>query len=175
LVLILLVFLVLWPLIDSIALQGQELAQKQTAMENFYQTWLDLSVIKNDYQKIQADLNFYPFLLPAKDAIRFVEMVEDFARTTQNQERITALPDNPNAPAAPDAAKNKEAIFFQISTGGSFPNLIKLLVKLENAPYYNNVTSLQITRSSAKETGQSEQRLSLGDVRSIINLSVNQQ
>lgn len=175
LVLILLVFLVLWPLIDNIVLQGQELAQKQAAMENFYQSWMDLGAIKKDYQKIQADLDFYPFLLPAKDAIKFVEMVEDFAQTTQNQEQITALPDNPNAPVAPDAVKNKEAIFFQISTGGSFPNLIKLLIKLENAPYYNNVASLQITRSSAKETGQGERQLSLGDVRSIINLSVNQQ
>lgn len=175
LVFILIVFLIIWPLVDRITIQGEELAQKQAAIENFYQGWMNLGALKKDYQKIQADLNENSFLLPAKNPINFVEMIESFAQQTKNQEQITALPGDPGQPAAPDAPKNKDLLFFQVSTGGSFPSLIKFLVSLENAPYYTNVSSMQITRSSAKETTKEEYNLSPGDVRSIINLSVNQQ
>jgi len=177
LALILIIFMLIWPLIDQIKIQGEELTQKQTAMENFYQSWMNLGALKKDYQQIQAGLGANPFLLPAKNPIKFVEMIEGFAQETKNQEQISALPGDPSQPVAAtaDAPKNNEMLFFQVSTGGTFPNLIKFLISLENAPYYNNVSSLQITRLSAKETAKEESNLSPGDVQSIINLSVNQQ
>jgi hypothetical protein len=131
---------------------------------------------KKNYDEIEKELQNKTALLTSDEAIKFILAVEDSARATQNHQTISVLEKAPSADAQSKTQKSN-AINFQISLWGSFPNLIKFLIYLENAPYYNNISSLQINRLIANdvETLRNTVNLSVGDINSIITLSVYQQ
>jgi hypothetical protein len=159
----LLVFLVIVPLIFRIKSGGSELSENKQQSEIFYQNQQNLVAAKKDYEKISDSLSQFPMLLSRQDAIKFIETAEDIARTTNNRETITALENSPTA--------TQNQTRFQISLWGNFPNLLKFLIYLENAPYYNDIQSLQITALGTASAEQAQGPAS-DDVRANINLGV---
>jgi hypothetical protein len=172
---VLFVALVIVPLIRQISIDSQMLYQKKQIVDSFFQNWQNLENSKNNYDEIEKALQNKTVLLTSDEAIKFILAVEDSARATQNYQTISVLEKTPTADVQSKTQK-RNTIDFQISLWGSFPNLIKFLIYLENAPYYNNISSLQINRLIANdvETLKNTVNLSVGDINSIITLSVYQ-
>lgn len=144
-VLILVVWLIIKPLVAQIKNDGQELAQKKQAMESFYADWQTLEKTQKDYQIMQSEINGLPALLPANDALKFIVLIEKFAQATNNLPTVAVVASDP-------AAKQKiDGVNFQVSLRGKFPDLVKFLVYLENAPYYSYIKSLDARRLTSKE------------------------
>ena len=172
---ILFIALVIAPLIRQISIDSQMLYQKKQIVDSFFQNWQNLENSKNNYDEIEKTLQNKTVLLTSDEAIKFILAVEDSARVTQNYQTISVLEKTPTTEGQSKTQK-RNTIDFQISLWGSFPNLIKFLIYLENAPYYNNISSLQINRLIANdiETLRNTVNLSVGDINSIITLSVYQ-
>lgn len=163
-------FVLIWlmiisPLVNQIRTDGRELAQKKQEIEAFYRDWQALEENKRAFREIQKELVGELTFLPAKEPLKFIEYVESMARQTGNHQEIAV------APAEKDAPANE--LGFRLATQGSFPNFLKFLIYLENAPYYNAIDTLKIRRLSQKEADMADG--SAGDVSSAIELSVYQQ
>lgn len=170
--LVLFIGLIVSPLIDQIHQESQKLIQEQQTIDSFYRDWENLRDSQKSHKDFQENLAKFNVLLPPAEAIKFITAAEDIAQKTQNQEDISVLEKTSGEPAAASA---DAMLGFQISLAGSFPDLIKFLVYLENASYYNDVNSLQISRVSYSESeAKQAQGLKVGDVKSTINLSVYQ-
>lgn len=150
-VLALTAFALIAPLISQIRDDGLELAQKKQAMETFSNAWQILEKAKKDYQDMQGELYALPALLNNDEALKFIVLVEKFAQTTNNSQEVSVVA--PATGGKTTTAKNPTD--FQVDLRGDFPGLIKFLIYLENAPYYNNLTFLQ-TRRLLKKDGASE-------------------
>jgi len=168
LTIILLIGLVIFPLFKKIETDSQQLSQKKQAMDSLLQNWQSLENSKTDYEQMIQELNNQPALLDPAQAIKFILKVEDFADLTQNEENISVIP---RANSSETIQQKENVLEFQISLMGSFPNLIKFLIYLENAPYYNNVKSLQINRLNESINGQ---KANAANISSVINLLVLQ-
>ncbi len=158
-------FFIITPLIAQIQFDGQELAGKKQEIENFFQDWQNLEESKALFRSVQKEMAAQPALLSAKEPLKFIQYVENVARQTSNYQEIAALaPDK-------DQVTPQNQLDFQLTTQGSFPNLVKFLVYLENAPYYNEVVDLNIRRLSQKEASTNHAGTA-GDVAGSIKLSV---
>lgn len=147
------------------------MSQARQTLDSFYQNWRNLEKTKQDISAIQNELSGTTALLPSEDAIKFILAVENSAQATQNRESISVS----NSAATTQATGAKNTLDFQISLWGSFPNLIKFLVYLENAPYLNTVDSLQIRRLTETDLNSPDAAGSqVGDVNSIITISAFQ-
>lgn len=154
---------VLIPLISQIQDDGAELAQKKQDMELFYQDWEALAKSQKDYQTMANELNALPAILPPSEILKFIVLVEKFSQITANQQTVTI------ADASQPDKTRKDAVDLQINLRGDFPDLIKFLIYLENAPYYSQLKSLQAQRLFAKENEGTS-----GGVNTILSVSVHQ-
>ena len=153
-------WLILAPLVSQIKNDGRELAQKKQEMESFYADWQLLEKSQKDYQAKQDELYGLPAILPPSDTLKFIILIEKLAQATNNQQTVAV-----NETAAANRQEKKSANF-QISLRGQFPDLIKFLVYLESAPYYNKINNLNARRLTAKESeGES------GGLNTILNVS----
>lgn len=159
-------FFVVTPLISQIRTDGQELGQKKQEIDNFYQDWQNLEESKTIFRSVQKEMAAQPAFLSAKEPIKFIQYVESVARQSGNYQEIAALAPDKDTPAP------QNQLDFQLTTQGGFSNLVKFMIYLENAPYYNEIVSLQIRRLSQKEVGISNRAGSAGDVTGNIRLAV---
>lgn len=155
--------LLVWPLIKQIKTSGQELIQSQETMAIFFQNWRNLETSRQQSKEIEEKLAETKFIMPADEAINFIVALENAALATNNSQEISVL-----------TSKKEEAIDFQVTVNGSFPNLLKFMAYLENLSYYNQIASLQINRLESTQISPTKNIFGLtpGDVKSIIRLSV---
>lgn len=157
-------------LISQIRAESNKMFEAKQELNSFNQNWRNLNTTKQESATIKDQLAQKTALLPTEDAINFILAVESSAQTTQNRETISVTP-----PPAKVDTNAKNTIDFQISLWGNFPNLIKFLIYLENAPYLNSVNSLTIRRLTEADLGSADAAGSqAGDVNSVINLSTYQ-
>ncbi|MBU3901412.1 hypothetical protein KKF25_02095, partial [Patescibacteria group bacterium] len=135
-----LILWVLMPLVSQIQGDGSELARKKQEMELFYQDWEALAKSQKNYQVMANELNALPAILPANEALKFIVLIEKFAQVTNNQQTVAVVD-----ASQPDKTQ-KGTIDLQINLRGNFPDLVKFLIYLENAPYYSYLKSLQAQR-----------------------------
>ncbi|MDD2753242.1 MAG: hypothetical protein PHT44_01400 [Candidatus Portnoybacteria bacterium] len=163
-VLALAVFTLVAPLISQIKNDGLELAQKKQEMEIFSGAWQALGEVKNEYKNMQNELYALPALLDGSEALKFIVLMEKFAQATDNRQEVSVV-----APAAGEKTPAaKKTTDFQVNLSGNFPNLIKFLIYLENAPYYNNLVSLQTQRLPEKDGAGN------GEINTVLKISVYQ-
>lgn len=160
----LVIILIIVPLIAQIKNDGAELAQKKQDMEAFYKEWQSLEKAQKDYQAMQGEINSLPAFMPTSEALKFIVLIEKFAQATNNNQTVSVVDKKDT--------KDKSAVDFQISLRGNFPNLVKFLVYLENASYYNNIKTLGIQRLSAEEDKKAQ--FATGDISTILTVSVQQ-
>jgi len=171
-----LLFFPVWPLLKQIKATSLGLAQKKQDIDSFFTNWQNLESSRQEYQEIQNQLKEHSSFLPADSAIDFIMILENFAQMTENRQVISAVKKITPTDSATDASAFKNPSF-QITLWGSFPNLIKFLIYLENAPYFTKVDSLQINRLTERDLTSPEKEtagLKIGDVKSLINLTVYQ-
>lgn len=139
---------VVFPLIDKIKTGSAALAEQKIAADDFYQNWKKLESSKKALQQAQDELAQQTTFLAKDDALKFIMATENIAETTGNRQEISIT----NAPVKEkNAAKNEPVLKLQISLYGGFSNLLKFLIHMENAPYFNEATSLQIISLANKD------------------------
>src|SRR3989338_11045656 len=168
-VLALIIILIIMPMISQIKNDGAELAQKKKTLEDFYKNYQALEAAQKNYQTAQNEIYALPAFLPDNDALNFIMLMEKIAQATGNSQSVSA--ENNNQIANPDAPTAKKSLNFQVSLNGNFPNLIKFLTYLENAPYYNDIKSIQIQRLSEKNKDNAD---ASGGINAIIKISAYQ-
>ncbi len=159
-------------LTSQIKTEGQRLFETRQNLDSFLQNWKNLEKAKEESSAVENKLSQTDVFLKPEEAIKFILSVENFAQVTQNRESISVA--NNLIPRSQEEKPKENTLNFQILLSGSFPNLIKFLSYLENAPYLNNVDTLQITRQTDKDVNQTKDTLGgePGDVKTTINLSV---
>jgi hypothetical protein len=167
----LVIFLVAAPLIRQIRNDGLELSAKKKGIELLYQDWRVLESSRKEYLKIEGELNSLPTILPPGEALKFIMLIENIAQSTNNQQEVSVISSNTKE-------KNDQPIDFQITLRGDFSNLIKFIAYLENAPYYNEINSVQIKGLSDKDIQSIKEGertdLAAGDITSTLKISVHQ-
>lgn len=149
------------PLVQQIKNDGAALAADKQNIELLYQDWRVLENSRQGNIAKQNELNGLPAILPANEALKFIMLVESIAQNTNNQQEVIALND-----AGEDG--DGRLLNFQINLRGNFPDLIKFLAYLENAPYYNKINSLQIQRLAAKKPAETN------GINTVLKISVYQ-
>lgn len=168
----LIIFLVTSPLIKQIKNDGFELSEKKQNIELLYQDWRVLETSRQEYIKIENELNSLPTILPTGEALKFIMLIESIAQNTNNRQVVSAIDGTGDKKVA------GQPLNFQIALRGNFPNLIKFLAYLENAPYYNEIDSVQIKGLTAKDIQSMKEGegagLVSGDITSTLKISVYQ-
>jgi len=169
-ILSLVIFLVTAPLIRQIKNDGVELSEKKQNIELLYQDWRVLETSRQEYIKIENELNSLPAILPPGEALKFIMLIESIAQNTNNRQEVSVIS---------NAGSDAQLLTFQVTLRGSFPNLVKFLAYLENAPYYNEINSVQIKGLTAKDIQSMKEGegagLESGDILSTLKISVYQQ
>lgn len=158
---------VIFPLAGQVRQSSQKLAEQKQVIASLLQNWRKLETMKNDYQMIQQDLAGQNTFLPKGRDVDFFMLLENMAARTGNRQEISVMAESKNEG---QTTTPKNELRLQMLLKGNFPNLVKMLVNLENASYFNDARSLQISRSAAaKESGGQP-----GEITSLINLTVYQ-
>ncbi len=168
----LIIFFITTPLIRQIKNDGFELSAKKQNIELLYQDWRILENSRQEYIKIENELNSLPAILPSGEALKFIMLIESIAQNTNNQQEVSVI-SNPG-----EKKDARQPLNFQIVLRGNFPSLIKFLAYLENAPYYNEINSVQIKGLSAKDIQSMKEGdgagLGAGDITVTLKISVYQ-
>ena len=168
----LIIFFITTPLIRQIKNDGFELSAKKQNIELLYQDWRILENSRQEYIKIENELNSLPAILPSGEALKFIMLIESIAQNTNNQQEVSVI-SNPG-----EKKDARQPLNFQIVLRGNFPSLIKFLAYLENAPYYNEINSVQIKGLSAKDIQKMKEGdgagLGAGDITVTLKISVYQ-
>jgi len=111
--------------------------------------------------------------LPNGEALKFIMMIETIAQSTGNKQEVSVVK------ASNDKTSPKDTnINLQITLKGSFPNLVKFLLYLENAPYFSEIKSLQLQGMTQKDIESLKEGkgigLSSGDITSTLKVSAYQ-
>ena len=159
-ILTLIIIFIIAPLISQIKNDGLELSQKKQDSDNFSKNYQTLESAQKNYQAAQNEIYALPAWLPPGDALKFIMLIEKIAQATGNSQSVSASTDN--------QAATTPTLDFQVNLNGDFPSLIKFLTYLENAPYYNNVNSIQAQRLSTKEKAGN------GNLNTVLKISVSQ-
>lgn len=155
------------PLIKEIKSLSANFVEKQN-LEFSYETRAGdyLKNLKNNYSGLEPQISkINKSFVDSERVIDFIVAVEQAAALTNNYQEIRET----SAPAT----EQNNTLFFQVSLWGSFSNLIKFLVQLENLDYFVDSSALQITRIDERELKSLTDKgimASAGDVRSIINI-----
>lgn len=159
---ILILVAVVFPLLEKIKASNAALEEQKMASENFYQNQKNMAAAKKIAEQIQGELNSLGAFLPKNEALKFIVATEKISQETGNRQSISI------AKEPTDKTDKKEtALKLQISLSGNFPNLLNFLVRMESAPYFNNLNSLQINRASTKEDSSNKN----DNINSAISLS----
>jgi len=148
------------PLISKIKTSNTTLAEQKSISDDFFQNWKNLESSKKAAQQIQRELSSQSTFLAKNDALNFIMSMENIASATGNQQEISINSE--------EAAQKDPALGLRMSLLGDFPGLIKFLILMENAPYFNDVEALNITQPSDKE--RPEQKT--GKINSVVDLNV---
>lgn len=103
--------------------------------------------------------------LDSDKAVEFIFALELIALQTGNKHEINEI-------VLPGTEKKEGILPFQVSLWGSFPDLIRFLVNLENMTYLVDVDSIQIKRLTERDVFGKKAGLSIGDVESIMRIKV---
>lgn len=164
---ILSIVLIIYPLISQIRHDGSELAQKKQDIETFYSDWQILEKAQKDYKTMEENLSALPAFLAPADTLKFIVLLEKFAQATNNNHAISLI-DQTQKDKNGNTSTKSGPVSLQINLRGKFPDLMKFLIYLENAPYYNKIQSLrsQILPKEDKDKAAGE------EISTVLELSV---
>ena len=164
----LLLFSIVFPLLQEVKLNSQELRHQKKMLAALQQQLDGLASLKKDYLALGQDLARIEELFVDKEApIDFIEFLE---RQAQGLDLALEI-----LPLRLQASQDDfwQPLGFQILVAGSFPSCLKFLEKLEASPFLLRFESIDINRFSKREIQYSKiEGLVPGDVSLILNLRV---
>lgn len=171
-IVILLLLLLILPMVNKIKELSAGFVEKSNLLASYKEKSGDyFAGLKSEYADTEsriAEINKY-FVNPEK-AIDFIMAVEQIAVKTNNYQEIREI----NPPASPAGGpEENNALLFQVSLWGSFPNLVKFLAQLENMNYFVDSNSLQVSKIEQRDLTRLKDRgieVLTGDIGSVINI-----
>ncbi|MBZ9578292.1 hypothetical protein KJA14_00280 [Patescibacteria group bacterium] len=163
---ILLIILIIHPLFKGIQKNSEEFISQKKKLILLQEEMKSLKETEVLYKTYQTNIDKIDDLFADPEVpIEFIEFLEKNAEKSQLSIKISLM-----------ARKETEpwpSLFFQISTVGSFPNLLKFLEKLEASSYLIEISDLNVKRLTEKELQSDEFRtFSLGDVYTMFLIKV---
>lgn len=154
-------FLIISPLISKIKYSSLAFIEKKETLEILEKEQIEFNLLKEQYKRIKPELTrIDQSLLNSEKTLDFIVALENIAEKANNnyEIKVTQLQKEPK--------EKFSFLTFQISLWGSFPNLIKFLVYLENVPYWVETDQIQIRPVGQEEIGikKGAVNLSAGDV-----------
>ena len=154
-------FLVIYPLINKIKSSSLAFIEKKETLEILEKEQIEFNLLKEQYKKIEPELTkINQSLLNSEKTLDFIVALENIAEKANNnyEIKVTQLQKEPK--------EKFSFLTFQIYLWGSFPNLIKFLIYLENMPYWVETDQIQIRPITQEEIGTKKGlvNLSTGDV-----------
>ena len=130
-ILILFIWLVIYPLVDRIRIASQEYLSNQEILNKLDQRESLARELEEGYQERKVDLEaIAKVLLGPEEIVGFISNLETIAQETDNNFEIKAV-----SPHAPSTEEEKAFLSFRISLWGDFPSLLYFLANLEDSPY----------------------------------------
>lgn len=169
-IIIALVLILVAPLAGKIKSLSVNLIEKKGLMSSYEKRGGDyLKNLKNKYIELEPQiLKINKSFIDSGRVIDFILAVEQTAALTNNYLEIKEIS---------SSIEEKDRILsFQISLWGSFSNLIKFLVQLENMDYFVDSSSLQITKieeKSLKDLTDKGIMVSAEDIKSVISIKTH--
>jgi len=132
--------------LKEIRADSQELISLKSELVSFQKETENLDKLKLVYQNYQSNLaKIDEIFIDPEVPIEFFNFLDKNAALFQLEIE--------KSPVSKQKAENEPpSLFFQISVSGSFPNFLKFLEKLENAPYLIDVLNLNVKKIISKET-----------------------
>lgn len=169
LIICLILILVILPLINRVKAKSQVFQQEQRTLFLLREKKNYLTQLQTEAQISQTNLDKVKgvFLQP-EQAIDFIMALESIASLTANQQEIQIL-----SPTKEKTKIERPTLSFQLSLWGSFPNLIRFLIYLENMDYLVQVEQLRIRRLSQQDLNRKKlANLLPGDIETKMNIVV---
>ena len=162
-VIILLVFLDI-PLVKKIKTSSANIKEKNNLLASYEEKGGDyLTRLRNEYVESEPRISETRIsFVESGKVIDFILALEQIAVLTGNYQEIRET-----------TSKEKNILPFQISLWGSFPNLIRFLVQLENMKYFINVDSFVTLRIEKRDLGSLTNKgivVSIEDVKSVLEI-----
>lgn len=164
-IIIALISILVFPLAKEIKSLSANLIEKKNLMSSYEKRIGDyLKNLKNKYAELEPQISkINKSFVDSGRVIDFILAVEKAAALTNNYLEIKEI----------SSSAEEKTLSFQISLWGSFSNLIKFLVHLENMDYFVDAGSLQITKieeKSLKNLTDKGIMVSAEDIKSIISI-----
>lgn len=166
----LLVIIGLWlfliqPLVDEVKLLSTEFEQKNNLLASYKDKGEKyLNKLRDDYNLFESRIfEINNSFIDSEKVIDSILAVEQAAVSTSNYQEIKEI----------SSPGEDNALSFQISLWGSFPNLVKFLARIENLNYFIDSDSLQITRIGERDLRSWADKginISDGDVKSTLEI-----
>jgi len=135
-----LVFFVMKPLLVQVKHQSIKYQEKSLLFERRKELESYLRRLKADVKIAQErSLVFKGMLLDSDKTVDFIVRLEEIAIQTNNWQELSI-------PASKEKKEKYPSQEFNVTLEGSFPNLIRYLVHLENMKWFVGVDSLKISR-----------------------------
>ena len=130
-ILILFVWLVIYPLVDRIRTASQEYLANQEILNKLDQRESLARELEESYQERRVDLEaIAKVFLGPEEIVGFISNLETIAQETDNNFEIKAV-----SPYTPLTEEEKPFLSFRISLWGDFSGLLYFLANLEDSPY----------------------------------------
>lgn len=135
-----------WYVFGLITTETDKIAALQSEQSFLDQQKGRLDEMTKNYESIK-DLvpQLDSVLLDPSDKLKFIMLIEQLSTQTSVNHVIEAVGGTTSAKSS--AA---EPIMFNINITGDFPNVLKFIYALENAPYYINIERIQLSGDGAK-------------------------
>lgn len=164
-IIIALVLILVAPLVEKIKSLSVNLIEKKGLMSSYEKRGGDyLKNLKNKYIELEPQISkINKSFIDSGRVIDFILAVEQAAALTNNYLEIKEI----------SSSTEEKILSFQVSLWGSFSNLIKFLVRLENMDYFVDSGSLQITKieeKSLKNLTDKGIMVSAEDIKSVISI-----
>ena len=159
-------FLVL-PILKEIKESSQEILSQKAALATLEIKTKNLKEFKNQPAEMKTNLEKVTTLFVNQEVpVDFISFLEKVSRESGLSIKITPL-------TSQTERKPWPALKFQVSTYGSFPNLLKFLEKLESSIYLTEIQSLNVAKLTEAEIKSSTyEKLFLGDTRTTLSIKV---
>ena len=150
-VLLLFIWLAIYPLVDKVRTVSQEYLSNQEILNKLDQRESLAKELEESYQERKVDLEAIArVLLGSEEIVGFISNMETIAQKTDNYFEIKAV-----SPYTPLTEEEKAFLNFRIFLWGDFPGLLSFLANLEDSPYppyrlveIDNLTIRKLTRAS---------------------------
>ena len=131
--------------LKEIRANSQELISLKNKLASFQKETENLQQLSKTYQNYQKNLaKIDQIFIDPEVPIEFFKFLDENAALLQLEIE--------KSPVSKQKTENEPpSLFFQISVSGSFPNFLKFLEKLENAPYLIDVLNLNVKKITSKE------------------------